>query len=109
MSIPPWELEQEETIVRESKPWPWWVRNSPMPDFPGFMRPPNEFRTRVPPYHAGPNPDRPTMIADHHNIFWVDPDGNYIGWGEGNWTPWGSGGPLGRMILAGRTDGTRGL
>lgn len=102
-SLPPWRIEQLETEWRERTPW-WWNRpRKPLPDFPGAMNEPNEFRVNPPAYHWGPRPNRPSLISSQHNIFLIDPDGYFIGFDEN----WGEGGPLARTLYAGRTRGTR--
>lgn len=58
----------------------------------------------LPPVYVGPKPTRPELIVDRLGIFLADPDGNYIG-DDGNW---GRGGPLARLLYAGRS-GTRDL
>jgi hypothetical protein len=52
-----------------------------------------------PPVYVGPLPQRPDLIVDQHNVFLVDNDGNFIGVD----TNWGRGGPLARLLYAGRS------
>lgn len=51
------------------------------------------------PVYVGPKPSRPELINDQHYVFLVDPDGTYIGFD----TNWGRGGPLSRLVYAGRS------
>jgi hypothetical protein len=57
-----------------------------------------------PPVYVGPKPTRPELLVDNHNVFLIDPQGNYLGF-DGNW---GWGGPLAPVANAKRAA-TRGL
>jgi hypothetical protein len=56
------------------------------------------------PHFIAPRGTRPETIVDNHNVFLIDPDGNFIGVDSN----WGRGGPLARVLYAGRS-GTRDL
>lgn len=53
-----------------------------------------------PPIYVGPKPLRPELLVDQQGVFIADPDGNYIGFD----TNWGRGGPLARLLYAGRSE-----
>jgi hypothetical protein len=57
-----------------------------------------------PPTVLGPIPQRPVCIQDCFGVFLADPQGNLIGVD----TNWGRGGPLARVLDAGRSE-TRNL
>lgn len=53
-----------------------------------------------PPLYVGPKPLRPELLVDHQGVFLADPDGNFVGVD----TNWGRGGPLARLLYAGRSS-----
>jgi hypothetical protein len=57
-----------------------------------------------PPTLLGPVPQRPVCLVDAWGVFLADPAGNLIGVD----TNWGRGGPLARVLDAGRSE-TRNL
>jgi hypothetical protein len=58
----------------------------------------------LPPQDLGPFPQRPLAIVDCWGVFLADPSGALIGVD----TNWGRGGPLARVLNAGRSE-TRNL
>lgn len=52
-----------------------------------------------PPIYIGPKPLRPELLVDHQGVFLADPEENLIGLD----TNWGRGGPLARLLYAGRS------
>lgn len=70
-----------------------------MPD--GFFPPP---RAPDPPTTLAPRPLRPELLVDQHGVFLADAEGNLVGFD----TNWGRGGPLAKLLYAGRA-GTRDL
>jgi hypothetical protein len=61
---------------------------------------PDSLDRGVPPVYVGPKPSRPELIIDQHGVYLCDADGNFVGFDDN----WGRGGPLARVVYAGRAQ-----